>query len=293
VSDTEPIAVVTVTYSPGESLTAFLDSLATATNRPVDIVLADNGSVDGSVEQAAELPGVRVVRTGGNVGYGRAANLGVRDTTAELVVVANPDIVWEPGSLDALVAAAGRWSQGAAFGPLILTPEGVIYPSARALPSLGRGIGHAVFGWWWPSNPWTAAYRVETERPRERTAGWLSGSCLLLRRDAFDAVGGFDPGYFMYFEDLDLGDRLGRAGWQNVYVPSAVVCHTGGHATSRDPGRMAAEHHRSAWRYLSGRYRGWRWLPVRIALRAGLGMRSMLASRVPKIAAGAEPQQSE
>jgi N-acetylglucosaminyl-diphospho-decaprenol L-rhamnosyltransferase len=289
----EPVAVVVVTYSPGEALTRFLDSLPAATNRAVDLVLADNGSSDGSVERAAHRPNVRVVPTGGNLGYGRAANLGVRETTAEFVVVANPDIEWEPGSLDELLAAAARWPKGAAFGPLIHTPEGTIYPSARALPSLTRGIGHALFGWWWPSNPWTAAYRVEREEPRERTAGWLSGSCLLLRRDAFDEVGGFDPGYFMYFEDLDLGDRLGRAGWQNVYVPSAVVLHTGGHATSREAARMATEHHRSAWRYLSGRYGGWRWLPVRWTLRAGLALRSWLASRIPRIAAGAEAQRHE
>jgi N-acetylglucosaminyl-diphospho-decaprenol L-rhamnosyltransferase len=214
----------------------------------------------------------------------------VRQTSAELVVVANPDIVWEPGSLDALVAASERWPRGGAFGPLIRTPDGVIYPSARQLPSLSRGIGHALFGWWWPTNPWTAAYRLETEEPRERTAGWLSGSCLLLRRDAFDEIGGFDPGYFMYFEDLDLGDRLVRAGWQNVYVPAAAVTHVGGHATSRNPARMAAEHHRSAWRYLSRRYRGWRWAPVRWGLRAGLLARSVLARVVPRVAAGAAAQ---
>ena len=286
----ETVAVVAVTFSPGDSLTDFLDTLAKATNQHVDVVLADNGSTDGSVQEMAQRAEVRLVETGGNVGYGRAANAGVHETTAEFVVVANPDIEWEPGSLDQLLAAAQRWPKGASFGPLIHTPEGDIYPSARALPSLGRGVGHALFGWWWPSNPWTAAYRVEKEAPVERTAGWLSGSCLLLRRDAFDEVGGFDPGYFMYFEDLDLGDRLGAAGWHNVYVPSAVVCHTGGHATSRDPARMAAEHHRSAWRYLSRRYSGWRWLPLRIALRVGLGVRSALASRVPRVAAGAVAQ---
>jgi N-acetylglucosaminyl-diphospho-decaprenol L-rhamnosyltransferase len=285
------VAVVAVTYSPGEVLDRFLDSLVDATAHPLDVVLADNGSDDGSVEAAEQRPGVRVVRTGGNVGYGRAANIGVYETTAEFVVVANPDIVWSPGSLDQLLAAARRWPKGAAFGPLIRTPEGAIYPSARLLPSLGRGIGHALCGWWWPSNPWTAAYRVENSAPVERTAGWLSGSCLLLRRDAFDEVSGFDPGYFMYFEDLDLGERLSRAGWQSVYVPGASVEHLGGHATSRDARRMAAEHHRSAWRYLSRRYRGLRWLPVRLVLRAGLGARSLLAGRVTSIAEGAEPQQ--
>ena len=132
---TDEVAVVTVTYSPGKSLSAFLDTLATASNVPLDVVLADNGSTDGSVEEAATRSGVRVVETGGNIGYGRAANAGVRQTTAEFVVVANPDIEWEPGALDELLAATQRWPQGASFGPLIHTPEGDIYPSARALPS--------------------------------------------------------------------------------------------------------------------------------------------------------------
>jgi N-acetylglucosaminyl-diphospho-decaprenol L-rhamnosyltransferase len=288
-----PVAVVTVTYSPGDVLATFLDTLEAATAHPLDIVLADNGSTDGSVEVAAKRPNVRVVPTGGNVGYGQAANIGVRQTTAEFVVVANPDVVWEPAALDALLSAARRWPRGASFGPLIRTPDGAVYPSARELPAIGRGIGHALCGWWWPSNPWTASYRVEDRRPAERTAGWLSGSCVLIRRDAFDAVGGFDPGYFMYFEDLDLGERFTQAGWQNIYVPAAVVTHLGRHATARDPGRMAVEHHRSARRYLAHRYSGARWLPVRAALAGGLAARSLLARRVTKVAEGAPPQRRE
>jgi N-acetylglucosaminyl-diphospho-decaprenol L-rhamnosyltransferase len=252
-------------------------------------VLADNGSTDGSVEAAARRPGVRLVPTGGNLGYGRAVNAGLVECDEDFVVIANPDVVWDPGALDELLAAAGRWPDAGSLGPLIRTVGGEIYPSARALPSLGRGIGHAVFGWWWPSNPWTAAYRHERGAPTEGPTGWLSGSCLLVRRAAFDAIGGFDPSYFMYFEDLDFGDRLGQAGWQNVYVPDASVVHTGGHATSRQPAAMVAEHHRSAWIYLSRRYHGWRWLPVRMVLRAGLAVRAALATRLPSVAEGAAP----
>jgi N-acetylglucosaminyl-diphospho-decaprenol L-rhamnosyltransferase len=131
---------------------------------------------------------------------------------------------------------------------------------------------------WWPGNPWTAAYRGDV-RPVERTAGWLSGSCLLMRRDAFDAIGGFDAEFVAYFEDVDLGERLGRAGWHNVYVPSAVVRHIGTSVTGHESARMAVEHHRSAWRYLSRRYRGLRWFPVRLVLRTGLAVRSRLTRR--------------
>jgi N-acetylglucosaminyl-diphospho-decaprenol L-rhamnosyltransferase len=278
------ISVVAVTYSPGQALAAFLDSLAAASSRPVEVVLADNGSTDGAPQQAAERPGVRVLDTGGNLGYGRAANLGVAATGTDWVVVSNPDVVWRPGALDELLAVADRWPRAGAVGPLIRTEDGEVYPSARELPALGQGIGHALLGTIWPANPWTRRYRRE-QQPVERTAGWLSGSCLLLRRSAFDSVGGFDPGYFMYFEDVDLGERLAAAGWLNVYAPSAEIIHTGSHATALNRQAMFVEHHRSAYRYLAGRYPGRRWAPVRLMLRAGLMGRSRLAPALIDFAA--------
>jgi N-acetylglucosaminyl-diphospho-decaprenol L-rhamnosyltransferase len=278
----DALAVVVVTYSPGDSLTAFLDSLAAATARPVRVVLADNGSVDGAPEAAATAGRAEVLPMGENLGYGAAANRAVAglDDSVGWVLVSNPDIVLGRGSLDTLLGAAERWPRAGSLGPLIHTDDEV-YPSARLVPSLGRGVGHALFGVVWPGNPWTRSYRQEGV-VEERTAGWLSGSCLLLRREAWDSVDGFDPRYFMYFEDVDLGDRLGRAGWLNVYVPTAAVVHTGGHATTRDAptsARMLREHHRSAYRFLSDRYRGWRWAPLRLGLRAALGARSRWATR--------------
>ncbi len=277
VPDVAPsVSVVAVTYSPGSSLDDFLDSLAGATDAPVEVVLADNGSTDGSPERAAERPHVRLLVTGGNVGYGRAANQGVAQAGGEWVVVANPDVVWQPGSLDELLATAARWPRAGAIGPLIRDEAGEVYPSARDLPTFSRGIGHAVFGAVWPGNPWTRSYRREQE-PVERTAGWLSGSCLLLRREAFESIGGFDPSYFMYFEDVDLGERLGRAGWLNVYAPSAEIVHTGSHATVHNKQAMFLEHHRSAYRYLARRYPGLRWLPLRAMLWTGLMARARVA----------------
>jgi N-acetylglucosaminyl-diphospho-decaprenol L-rhamnosyltransferase len=287
-----PLGVVVVTYSPGEALGRFLDTLEEATTRPYGVVLADNGSTDGEPERAALRPDVVLLRTGGNLGYGRAANLGVPQAPGEWVLVANPDVTFEPGALDTLLAAAQRWPSAGSLGPAIVSPDGALYPSARSLPALGRGIGHALCGWWWPANPWTAAYRRERGTPEEGPVGWLSGSCLLLRRSAFDAVAGFDPTYFMYFEDLDLCERLGRAGWQNVYVPTAVVAHSGAHATSRAPAAMLAAHHRSAYRYLARRYPGSRWLPLRLVLRAGLAARLALSRVVRRVGDGARPTRS-
>ncbi|MFC3891726.1 glycosyltransferase family 2 protein [Lentzea rhizosphaerae] len=275
------LGVVTVTYSPGETLAPFVDTLSKATNRPVQVILADNGSTDGVPEAvAATRDHVRFLPTGGNLGYGGGANRGVAALGDDVgwVLISNPDIEFAPGSVDALISAADRWPRGGMFGPLIREPSGEVYPSARLLPSLGRGVGHAVFGAVWKSNPWTRAYRQE-KSPVERTAGWLSGSCFLMRREAFDSVGGFDERYFMYFEDVDLGDRVARAGWQNVYVPSAEVTHIGGHSTARSSDRMLREHHRSAYRYLADRHAGALWAPFRVALKAGLALRVKLLTR--------------
>ena len=289
----QAVRVVVVTYSPGTALTTFLDSLDSATSRTLDVVLADNGSRDQVPEQEAERrPHVRLLSLLANAGYGQAANAGASGATEDWIVVANPDIEWSPGSLDILLDAAERWPRAGAVGPAILTPTDDLYPSARAFPSLSRGVGHALLGWWWPGNPWTRGYRRESGTPTEGPAGWLSGSCMLLRRTAFEQVGGFDRRYFMYFEDLDLCRRLEAAGWDRVYVPAAVVRHTGGHATSREPLRMQIAHHRSAYRYLATEYPGARWAPLRAVLAAGLLARFLLALAVRRVRHGAVPTRS-
>ena len=282
---TDVLPVVTVTYSPGHHLERFLASLSLATDRPVSVLLADNGSTDGTPQAAVErYPNVRLFNIGANLGYGTAVNRAIehlldRGEIDDWVLVANPDVQWGPNSIDALLEAATRWPQAGALGPLIRDPDGSVYPSARHLPSLIRGGMHAVLGPFWKRNPWTAAYRQERLEPSERPVGWLSGSCLLVRRSAFGQIGGFDERYFMYMEDVDLGDRLGKAGWLNVYVPSAEVLHHKGHSTGRDPASHLAAHHRSTYIFLADRHSGWWLAPLRWVLRASLALRSRLMVR--------------
>ncbi|MCV7328889.1 glycosyltransferase family 2 protein [Mycobacterium cookii] len=277
--------MVTVTYSPGKHLDRFLASLSHATARPVSVLMADNGSTDGAPEAAVQrYPDVRLFSTGSNLGYGSAVNRAIEQVgdADEWIIVANPDVQWGPGSIDALLDAAARWPRAGALGPLIHDPDGSVYPSARHLPSLVRGGLHAVVGPFWKGNPWSTTYRQERLDPSERPVGWLSGSCLLVRRAAFEQIGGFDERYFMYMEDVDLGDRLGKAGWLNVYVPSAEVLHHKGHATARASAHNLAAHHKSTYTYLADRHPGpWR-APLRWAFRAGLAARVRLMTRKDK-----------
>ncbi len=283
------LRLVVVTYSPGAFLADFMASVPAASTQPVTVTVVDNGSTDGTVAYAAARPDIDLVEAGANLGYGRAANVGVAGSDEPWVLIANPDMTFRPGAIDTLFEVAARWPRAGVLGPRILTADGRLYPSARELPSLGRGIGHAVFGWIWPRNPWTAGYRREREDPHEGRTGWLSGACLLVRREAFEQVGGFDEGFFMYLEDTDLCERLAKAGWDVVYAPSATVEHHGGQATSRHPTMMSRAHHDSAYRYLARRYAGPRWLPVRLVLRVGLWARYQLSRRVSRVVHGAQP----
>ena len=274
------IGVVTVTYSSGDYLHGFLRTLQTATTRPMQVIIADNGSTDGAPEAAqAQYDNVTLVHTGGNLGYGGGMNRGVAalDPALEFVVIANPDIEWTPGSLDELLAAAKRWPRAGSLGPLITEPDGSPYPSARRVPDLVSGTGHAVLGAVWKNNPWTAAYRNTDTELVEGPVGWLSGSCLVVRRAAFDSIDGFDSRYFMFMEDVDLGDRLSTAGWLNVYVPSASAMHAKSHSVSKYPERMITAHHDSVYRFLADRHRGPLWAPVRGGIRAGLAVRRRMA----------------
>lgn len=279
---TPRIGVVTVAYRSDDVLPAFLASVAAASAEPVAVVVADNAPDTGGARAAAEAAGAGYVALPANPGYGAAMNAGgaTLPASVEWVLIANPDVVLAPGSLDTLRDAAEADGQIAAVGPAVLNPDGSVYPSARAIPSVRTGIGHALFANLWQDNPWTRRYKLETdEAPVARDAGWLSGSCLLVRRRVFDELGGFDEGYFMYFEDVDLGYRLGRAGYRNRYEPTATVTHLGAHSTSAESERMIRAHHDSARRFLGRKYAGWYLWPVRATLAVGLALRSRVVAR--------------
>lgn len=277
------LAIITVAHRSSSVLDEFITSARTASSGEFELHIADN-----SLGQDPELKSVLARHSWAilhelptNDGYGAAVNAVVATVSADVrwIVIVNPDVSFSPGSLDTLVDATRRHPSGGAFGPTILTPDGDVYPSARSQPSLRTGIGHAIAHPIWPDNPWSRRYLLHDREHRERTAGWLSGACMLVSIDAFHAVGGFDERFFMYFEDVDLCRRLSLEGWENIYVPESVVTHTGAHSTGKSRERMIRAHHDSAYLFLETRYSG-PWLaPVRFLLRLGLAVRARVSSR--------------
>lgn len=277
------VGVVTVAFRSNDVLPRLLESLDHASVEPLAIVVVDNYPGDGSLAdtQAHEVHATYVALPD-NPGYGAGINVGVTflPASVEWVLICNPDLELAPASIDALLATAESDARIASIGPAILNTDGSVYPSARRVPSLRTGVGHALFANVWQANPWTKSYKQDSPEALERRdAGWLSGSCLLVRRSAFTEIGGFDDGYFMYFEDVDLGYRFGKAGWRNVFEPSAQAVHIGGHSTAGSSARMVRAHHDSARQFVNRKYSGWQWWPVRTALGVGLSVRSRVQVR--------------
>ncbi len=275
------VAIITVSYNSSAQLEDFLASAVTTVAKAAQILIVDNASADIVATRAiARQRGARLLELSDNRGYGGAVNAGAAslDNAIEFIVVANPDLSFQPDAVAHLVVAAEMDPRIAATGPRVLNVDGSAYPSARAIPSLRVGIGHALFANVWPNNPWTRAYHSDvTTRGEQSAVGWLSGSCMCVRRRAFEAVGGFDEGYFMYFEDVDLGYRLGKHGFLNVFVPTAEVTHIGGVSTAAHSKRMLRVHHDSAYRFLAKKYTGPLLAPLRWILRLALTVRVTLS----------------
>jgi N-acetylglucosaminyl-diphospho-decaprenol L-rhamnosyltransferase len=223
-----------------------------------EIVVVDSGSGD-DCEQllAAADPAALFVSLVQNVGYGAAANAGVRRTGAPVVLVANPDLVVAPGTVAALAGVLAADARVGVVGPRIDRPDGTRYPSARTFPSLTDAVGHGFAGLVTTENRWSRRY-LRTEAEDAGPVDWVSGAFFAARRQAWDHVGGFDEDYFMFMEDVDLCWRLRRAGWRVAYEPGGTVVHVHGVSTARHPYRMIVAHHRSLLRFASQRWHGWR-----------------------------------
>lgn len=215
------------------------------------IVVADNASTDGSsAALRAADPAVTIV-SGPNVGYGGGINRAaatVRD--AGVLVVTNPDVVFDPSAVAILVDAL-RVDPGIGIvGPRIDNPDGSLYPSARTFPRLSDAVGHAFLGSIAPRNRFTRRYRLlDWDHATARRVDWVSGACFVIRTELFERLGGFDHRYFMYLEDVDLCRRASAAGYGVAYEPAARVVHVQGVSASQLPYRMLVAHHRSIMRW--------------------------------------------
>jgi N-acetylglucosaminyl-diphospho-decaprenol L-rhamnosyltransferase len=287
---TPQIAAILVNYNAGTELRHALQSIADELlGREWEALVIDNASSDGSDAIAAEFaPRVRLIRNPENVGFGRGVNQGLANTTAPLVLIMNPDCRLIAGALTTLEAELLTHDSCAIVGPRILDPDGTEQGSARGdpdmltglfgrnstlrrlLPGLGVSRRNVVLG-------------GEDAGDTSTVVEWLSGACMLARHEAMAAVRGFDPGYFLYWEDADLCRRLRHKGYHVRYVPRATAVHQIGHSSRTARAASIRAFHDSAYLYYSthvapGRLNPKRWLAaILLALRCRWLLRQNLA----------------
>ncbi len=267
------VSAVVVNWNSGPYLRGALDALfACMPGRDWDVTVVDNASSDGSERSAEDRgPRCRLLRNARNRGFGAAVNQAAAATAAPYLLFVNPDCRIGPEAVATLLAALGSDNECGLAGPAVLDDDGVVQGSARGDPDMLTGL----FG---RSSalrrllPGAAPARRNVRDAELAGAGrggarvdWVSGACMLARRSAFDAVGGFDERYFLYWEDADLCRRLRRAGWNVRYVPGARVRHAGGVSTRSAATAAARAFHESAFLYYAthvapGRRHARRWL---------------------------------
>jgi hypothetical protein len=177
------------------------------------------------------FPSVRLICNQENVGFAKAVNRGAASSARRYLLFLNSDAQLLPGALASMLELAEAQPQAGVVGPQMRHPDGSFQASYACFPTLRQeflalsGLGRILCGPHYPSH-----YAEEGKGPQQ--VNWVSGACMLVRRCVFDAVGGFDEGYFMYAEEVDLCFRMRSAGWQTWYQPTANVLHCGG-ASSR------------------------------------------------------------
>ena len=240
------IEFVVVAYRSSGELTGCLDSIAVYAPAGSEVVVVDNASPDDSATIAGSRPiPPRIVSSATNLGFGGGCNLGAANSSADALFFLNPDARLRPGATALLLAALEGDSALAVVGPRVIDPTGESRAaSAGAEPSLRSNLGHFLALGRIPGigRFFKPVYLADC-RTRNRP-DWVSGAAMLVRKSAYDEIGGFDERIFMYMEDVDLCRRFREKGWAVGYEPDAVVEHVMGHSQSTDqPIRWYAAYH--------------------------------------------------
>jgi N-acetylglucosaminyl-diphospho-decaprenol L-rhamnosyltransferase len=209
------VAVVVVCHDSAAEVVPTLQALREQLSPGDEVVIVDNASTDGTPDAVrAAAPEATVIESGDNLGFAGGCHAGVRASTAPLILLLNPDAVPAPGCVDALRACASDRPHWGAWQALVTMPDEQVVNTA------GNVVHYLGFGW--AGDCGRPVARID---PRPHEVGFASGAALVVRREAWDAVGGFDERYFMYGEDLDLSLRLRLAGWGVGIAPAARVAH--------------------------------------------------------------------
>jgi GT2 family glycosyltransferase len=283
-TDRPAVSTIIVNYNGGALLHRCLGALAAhPPARPMEVIVFDNGSTDGSAAMlAAEFPSVRVLGGGGNLGLARGFNRAVAAARGGYVLSLDSDTEVRPGAIEDMARRLDTMPRTGACGATLVDPDGTPQRTARAFPTpmaalFGRRSRLTAM---FPGNPFSRRYLMADRAGSAEPYGvdTLSTACMMLRRSVIEEVGGYDERYFVYWSDTDWCRRIKAAGWVIETLPRSLVVHhenlKAGHRQLRRT-RMVMDFHRGAYRYYRTHHAG-PLNPMRYLAWAGLHARAGL-----------------
>lgn len=284
------LSVVIVSYNSAHLLPRCLRSLHEAVGSLlVETIVVDNGSRDGSAELLRkELKPTKLIEAGENLGFSRANNLGARCARGRYYLLLNSDCFVRPGLPQRLIAALEADTSAGAVGPRLLNSDGTLQPSCHNFPNpLVFFLEQSLL---WKLLRYVPFLKdklsISSGYTSPAEVDWMAGACLLVRREAFAEVGGFDERFFFYWEETDLCMQLRKHGWKRLFEPSATAVHLGG-GSSLSP-ELRVQFFRSLYRFYRKHCRVYNLMLVRGIVRLMAlykAARSWLATLYPVYAA--------
>ena len=264
------VLVVVVNYNAGPALEACLTSaIADLDGLTWHAVVVDNASSDGSLDAIVASPAITLVRNATNIGFGAAVNQAARMDTAPLLWLLNPDCVVRRGTVRTLSRTLNEHPECAIAAPRLLNVDGSMQQSARGWPTLSTGLfgRHGLLTRFFPNSKQARRNLRARDLVQADMASaevdWVMGAAMLIRRERFDEVRGFDERFFLYWEDADLCRRLYERGASTRFVPEAIVEHVGGRSSRTAHRASTLAFHRSAYRYYAKHVVRSPWHPAR------------------------------
>jgi N-acetylglucosaminyl-diphospho-decaprenol L-rhamnosyltransferase len=252
---TSSASIIIVNWNTRDLLADCLESIAqTAGDLDYEIIVVDNASSDGSQMMIRQrFPNVSLVTNTENVGFAKANNQGLVKSNGRYALLLNSDAIVTPGSLQAVARLADAEPRAGIVGVQLLNPDGSFQASHTPFPNLWQeflilsGLGRLLYGYWYPSHG-------PEEATGPQLVDYIQGACMLVRREAFEEVGGLDEGYFMYAEEVDWCYAMRKNGWHVWYQPAARVIHLSGGSSEGRRSQREADLYRSRVRFFRKHY---------------------------------------
>ncbi|MGB2988576.1 MAG: glycosyltransferase family 2 protein [Candidatus Zixiibacteriota bacterium] len=248
------LSIIIVNYNVRDLLRKCLKSiLSFQKDLSFEVMVIDNNSEDQSTEMIKqEFTGIALLENSRNLGFSAACNQGTKRSRGRFVLLLNPDTEFTPGGITEMVKFMDSHTQAGICGPRMTDSRGKVHYSCRSFPSYLTAIssGQSILNRLFPRNPLSRKYlRKDLNRTERIQTDWVSGSCLLTKREVFERIGLLDTRFFMYVEDVDLCYRAEKAGYSVHCFPNVTVIHHTGGSSRKRRVLMLVEHHRSMYRF--------------------------------------------